>query len=421
MNYGAWNAQALLQTSTHGIPTGDFGSIFNDKNARRGNQRFSFAVQRLFDLDSNRQWEVRSFLDLTNVRLTYPIRFDLESTSLETLYEIRLNQQSIGAETVYRWDLRSDNRLMIGAQFIRHYKVSLSSKARFQDTDTALDFFGGSFPYHQFSVFVQDEYQVHENVFLTLGLRQDLYSRAGSATSPRIALVFHPFETSAIKLLYGDAFRAPNTFEVNFSGVVERIEANPDLLPERIHTQEVVWEQRLAKQWSGSLSLYNYRLRNLIEAHDDPNSDTRYFDNVPGMESRGVEFELEYRPSQVFDAYFSYGYQTTHRREDPQPVVNAPANLMSARFQYSGFRTIDIAAELDAAGSRFTNQGNRTPGYFIANLHTTSKKLFDLFRVRLSIFNLFDKAYYTPGGRYHLQDRFLQERRSFRFQVSLAL
>jgi iron complex outermembrane receptor protein len=70
-------------------------------------------------------------------------------------------------------------------------------------------------------------------------VRFDHYGTFGSTTNPRVALIYAPVETTAVKLIYGTAFRAPNNFELYYQ-VPGQQAANPDLKPETITTYELV-------------------------------------------------------------------------------------------------------------------------------------------------------------------------------------
>ena len=56
-----------------------------------------------------------------------------------------------------------------------------------------------------------------------------------------MALIYQPFEKTTLKALYGQAFRAPNVYELYYrdGGLSEK--ANPKLKPEKIQTYELLW------------------------------------------------------------------------------------------------------------------------------------------------------------------------------------
>jgi iron complex outermembrane receptor protein len=79
-------------------------------------------------------------------------------------------------------------------------------------------------------LYLQDEITLADNLALSAGLRYDHYTTFGSSTNPRLALIYTPFSMTVIKTLYGQAFRAPNTYELYYTdGSTSR--ANPSLKP----------------------------------------------------------------------------------------------------------------------------------------------------------------------------------------------
>jgi iron complex outermembrane receptor protein len=86
------------------------------------------------------------------------------------------------------------------------------------------------------------------------GLRLDRYSDFGRHFSPRLGLIWHPRERNAIKLLYGNAFRAPTANDIH--GTVGLIEANPGLDAEDIDTLELVF-MRQGERWLGEVAVFH--------------------------------------------------------------------------------------------------------------------------------------------------------------------
>lgn len=84
------------------------------------------------------------------------------------------------------------------------------------------------------------------------GGRVDDYSDFGRQTSPRIGLIFQPSDNGALKLLYGQAFRAPSAAERY--GTANTVLGNPGLKPEVIDSLELVAIRQHAKLlWQASL------------------------------------------------------------------------------------------------------------------------------------------------------------------------
>jgi iron complex outermembrane receptor protein len=65
----------------------------------------------------------------------------------------------------------------------------------------------------------------------------------GGTLNPRLALVYSPQENTDIKILYGQAFRAPDDYQRHYSDPSAGIETSPNLRPETIKTTELVFEK----------------------------------------------------------------------------------------------------------------------------------------------------------------------------------
>lgn len=75
---------------------------------------------------------------------------------------------------------------------------------------------------------------------LTLGVRYDHYNGIGAHTSPRLGLVHQLSDTQTLKLLYGEAYRAPSLGE---TGVINNplVVGNPNLTYEVVKTWDLIW------------------------------------------------------------------------------------------------------------------------------------------------------------------------------------
>jgi outer membrane receptor protein involved in Fe transport len=104
-----------------------------------------------------------------------------------------------------------------------------------------------------FAAYVQDELRVSPKLTLTAGVRRDQDSNAiGATTNLRLAAIVKPIANSSVKFPHGSAFRAPNPYELYYY-------TNPQpLVPERIATSEVVWDQYLERSTRLSASVFYY-------------------------------------------------------------------------------------------------------------------------------------------------------------------
>jgi len=108
-----------------------------------------------------------------------------------------------------------------------------------QDVDTAALFFDEDSARFNNAVFLENQFQVGEDLFLTAGYRHDHYSRSGHADTYRVTSRYQLSETTALHGAIGTAFRAPSLGQ-NTAG----FGFNPNLRPE----ESFGWEYGIEKQ-----------------------------------------------------------------------------------------------------------------------------------------------------------------------------
>lgn len=111
-------------------------------------------------------------------------------------------------------------------------------------------------------LYTQYQRALGQSFDLTLGLRHDDYDNVGEHQSPRLALIYHPDAGSSLKLLYGEAFRAPTPTELSLQNVTGRT-ANPALEPEVARTLELTWLQQMEHGY-WQLAAFGSRFENAI-------------------------------------------------------------------------------------------------------------------------------------------------------------
>ena len=225
-------------------------------------------------------------------------------------------------------------------------------------------------------VYVQDEYLLGKDLYLTAGVRHDRYSDFGGTTNPRLALVWEAAYDLTAKVMYGRAFRAP-TFDDQYNTFFG---PPRQLKPERIEMIEgaLVWRP---VRWQLSLSLFHYKMRDVIlpEAVPDPATGTFTFTqaNRGRQTGRGGELEAVFDVNRSVRLSGNFAYQTAvdkltesdpgdapHRhlflrgewRFAPRWAVSSQLNWVLAGFPraigdprppISDYRTVDLTLRTD--------------------------------------------------------------------------
>lgn len=142
-------------------------------------------------------------------------------------------------------------------------------------------------------------------LIFTVGSRYDHYNDVGSSFSPRAGLVYSPVDRFNIKLLYGNAFRAPffhELFQANNSVTF----GNTDLRPEKTYTWEGQLSYQLSNNLKWSLTYFNNQLYNLI-LRDSKG----LYRNFGKYHTAGLEGEMRAIFSTDRYVFFNMTYQST--------------------------------------------------------------------------------------------------------------
>ncbi|WP_195763933.1 TonB-dependent receptor plug domain-containing protein [Pseudoduganella rivuli] len=231
------------------------------------------------------------------------------------------------------------------------------------------------------------------------GARLDDYSDFGRHTSPRAGLIYQPAEASAIKLLYGQAFRAPSAAERN--GNINTVLGNSNLKPETIDTTELVAQHQQGNAlWQGSLFRSSWKEGIAIVFRQDLR--INQFQNVESNRAHGAsgDFTLREGPWQfgLGGAWVSSRNAVSGAHYNIFPRTSATASL--ARSVADGAGQISIAqrwmAGFDDIPSGDIFKPTHLPRYARTDVtysHQYSKQLALTFVVR----NLFNRDNRQPS------------------------
>jgi outer membrane receptor for ferrienterochelin and colicins len=269
------------------------------------------------------------------------------------------------------------------------------------------------------SGFLQDEYTIMPNLILSAGVRYDHYQSFGGEISPRAALIYSPFKQSAFKLIYGEAFRAPNNYELYYTASILGLSGNPDLKPEKIQTYELIYEQQLLSYYKLTLSGFHNNISQMIRsAPDDTDPTITTFQNLNRATVWGGEGELEAKWPGGYGGRVSYSYQEAVDQMTGQRLVNSPHHMIKGNMVLPLIEEkLFSGVEMQYMSGRKTLAGEKTKDHLITNLTLFSKKWIKGLECSFSVYNLFDQRYSDPGSEDHIQDTIQQNGISWRFKA----
>jgi len=399
---GDFLVQGALVSRKKGNPTGYYETVFNDDRATSYDTEGLVELQYSHDFSVNKNLIVRAYHNRYFEEGQFPYDLLAIDDAVSRWY---------GGEVRFRWDSAANNRIIIGAEYQRHFR------AEYKYWNEVSTFVEGNHPYCVYSFYLQDEYQIKKNLSLTAGVRRDQYSDTGSRTSPRFGVVYHPSAATTFKLLYGEAFRKPSIYELYVFDPESGYKPNVDLEPEEIRTLELSWEERLSANLLGFASVYRYRMQNLIDWILDPTDDFYQAQNVGRVRAWGMELGLQAQLGREARGQVSYSWQDATDQDSGLQLTNSPRHLVKAALVLPLLKYFYASTLCQYESARTTVIGTKTDPFLLTHLTLTSRRLIDHLSVSLQIRNLFDSPYSYPGGPEHLQPSIPQNGREFSLRL----
>jgi iron complex outermembrane receptor protein len=310
-----------------------------------------------------------------------------------------------------RW--RDRHTLIVGAEYqnnLRQYQANYDE----EPYTNYLDIDHGSTTY---AVYTQGEFALGKQLLLNAGVRYDHFYSFGSTVNPRLGLIYNPYERTTFKLLYGEAFRAPNEYELNYES--STYERNPDLQPETIRTYELVYEQYLPGNLRFSAAGYHYEIQGLISQTINPANGLIVFRNLGEVHADGVELQLQAHIARGVLANGSYALQRAEDVATGLALSNSPRHLAKLNLSVP-LSSDELSGSLELQyQSRVITAGRLTEsGFLLVNASLFRQQLATDLDLSATIYNLFDQRYSTPSSDNLLQAAIEQNGRSFRLKLT---
>ena len=412
LTFHGFTLHGLFSTRDKGVPTAYFGAVFNDPGD------FNIDSHQYLDLGYRHavgKWQVDAHTSYDQARLQGPVPEAPTTTGdpvvLDT-FSFRGNWWT-GEVKVSR-DLFERNHLTLGTEIrdnLRQDQGDLLNPPNAFTADTSSSLIT--------ALYAQDEFRITNSLTLNAGVRYDHYSTFGGTTNPRGALIYRPFSKTTFKLLYGDAFSAPDVYEStpDFGSFYDD---NLKLQPERIQSLEARVEQSLGQYFQLSSGMYRNQIDHLISLVPMPGDGNYQYQNAGDAQATGMDVEFSGRATNglqgkaSFDYVDAYNDSAGHPKLENSPREMAKLNLTVPVLDHWLFAGV----EGQFLGRRLTLQQNSLASYQVFNLnllgHTVGKHL----DVAASVFNVLDKKYFDPGRPEDPEDAIQQDGRNFRIKLT---
>ena len=410
--FGDFSFQGLYVNRRKDVPTASFGTLYNSGNQNTSDQAAFYELK--YDHTFENRLNVQSRLSYNWYRYRGSLPYSDNLPATNGFQKDLSDGQWWRAEIEASKQLWRDHHITLGGQYQDNFH-------QFQ-TNYDLNNPGNPNVYsnvstYQWAMFVQDDYSITESLSLNAGIRYDFFSIFGSTFNPRLGLIYNPFEKTTIKLLYGTAFRAPNQFELNYTGSTTI--ANPGLHPEKLNTVELILEQHFANQLRAEFNLFHTEVSNIITL-TNLSETTIQNQNTGNIESEGLELQLEQLFNNGFQGRISYSFQENRDKITRKRLTNSPEHMVKVNLiaplwsdkVFAGFETQYMSG-------RKTTLGGQVGDYVISNLTIFTQNWIKGLELSAGVYNLFDERYFDPGSDTHRQNAIQQDGLTFRIKTSV--
>jgi outer membrane receptor for ferrienterochelin and colicins len=259
---------------------------------------------------------------------------------------------------------------------------------------------------------LQDEWQLTPGLQLTAGVRQDDYSDFGTTTNPRLALVWSASDRLTTKLLYASAFRAPS-FTEQFSKNNPVSLGNPNLQPEHIDTTELNLAYRFDENLIASITLFKYEAKDMVEFVQDFQATTKTAANARDQDGQGIEFELNWRPSEQLHISGSYAHQHATDAATGATIPDAPGQQFKMDANWEFNPDWQLHAQLNWVADRrraIADVRAEIDDYTLMNITLKRKNIMPNFDVSFVVYNLTNEDAREPSSGEIVDDYPLESR-----------
>ncbi|WP_460505013.1 TonB-dependent receptor plug domain-containing protein [Hydrogenophaga soli] len=333
-----------------------------------------------------------AFWTLTHDRRLGP---DLKLSAQASVGQYLFDQNSPGGTDFARGRWYGLDLKFVGTWFDRHTWV-FGTEHR-NDHEQRLRFEGAGYDmrtrHRTDAAYVYDNHDILDNLQLNYGLRVDHHDTGRQTLSPRMGLIYRPWEGAVLKLSSGKANRQPVPYE-SYGSVAWGVVPEGYVLPtEQVTLNELVWEQQLGPRTRLMASLFGYRTRDRSYVNWDLSQLVQQ-----RIVSSGADVEWEHNWIDGRRLKVSYAWQTA-KDDGGRQIPLSPHHLLKLNFSAPWMDDrVRWGVEAQAVsrrcvGLQSTDACIAVGGYSVTHLTLSSSRLVPGWEASVSVRNLFNRRY----------------------------
>jgi len=386
------------------LPVG-FAAALNDKSISSDKDYYmalTYETSMWEELDLSAKayrnvWENASDGQLFPPGYTAPTLTGLETWAEGLIAITTLNARRTGVEVQATYKISDSNAVVAGGSYEEQKQYDVTERRNYWPVPGTIylpavqkwpdNLTAGTQKRNLKAVFLEDIWDITDDIRLTMGARYDYYSDFGGELSPRVGLTWEYKEGYDFKLLYGHAFRAPTFQQLNTP-----LGGNPDLDPETIDTYEISLGAEFTSSFNSRATYYYRKRKDIITALSAiPPWD---FVNLGKERDHGFEIEAKYDFGKGIYLSGNYNYQSFNNGPNVQ-VGDVMANIRLSRH-------LNFNADCifwDGLERPPTDDRDDPSGGAFVNATLIAKKFlkgYEGLELRGSVYNLFDKDWSSP-------------------------
>ncbi len=312
----------------------------------------------------------------------------------------------VGTELQFDLDMSESNHLIFGFKYDDISQYDMTSIANFHPLTFAplgslqdISSWGNyckDATREVWAAYIQDEWEIRDTLSLTAGVRYDHYDDFGGTVNPRAGLVWNFLKHADFKLLYGQAFRAPNFAELYAENNPVGI-GNPDLEPETIQTYEASLGYRFGGSYTVNVNYFHNDMEDQIVY--DYLTSPALSKNMGKQKIDGIEVMLGGKYSQANYWQLTYAWQDPRDADTDEDLPDVPSHRASFALNWGITKYLNAHADVLWTGSRprvRRDARDDMDSYTTVDISLIARNFYKNLEIRGMVHNLFDEEYEDP-------------------------